>query len=846
MSHLVTAPDMLATAAAHVDEIASTLRAANAAAAGPTCNLLAAAGDEVSAATAALFSAYGREYQAVVKQAAAFHSEFTRTLEAAGNAYAHAEAANAARVSHALDTINAPIRTLLGRAPLSPNGSSGAGGLPAIAQLAAESPITALIMGGTNNPLPDPEYVTDINNAFIQTLFPGAVSQGLFTPEQFWPVTPDLGNLTFNQSVTEGVALLNTAVNNQLALDNKVVAFGYSQSATIINNYINSLMAMGSPNPDDISFVMIGSGNNPVGGLLARFPGFYIPFLDVPFNGATPANSPYPTHIYTAQYDGIAHAPQFPLRILSDINAFMGYFYVHNTYPELMATQVDNAVPLPTSPGYTGNTQYYMFLTQDLPLLQPIRDIPYAGPPIADLFQPQLRVLVDLGYADYGPGGNYADIPTPAGLFSIPNPFAVSSAAAALFSEYARECQEVLKQAAAFHGEFTRALAAAGAAYAQAEASNTAAMSGTAGSSGALGSVGMLSGNPLTALMMGGTGEPILSDRVLAIIDSAYIRPIFGPNNPVAQYTPEQWWPFIGNLSLDQSIAQGVTLLNNGINAELQNGHDVVVFGYSQSAAVATNEIRALMALPPGQAPDPSRLAFTLIGNINNPNGGVLERYVGLYLPFLDMSFNGATPPDSPYQTYMYTGQYDGYAHNPQYPLNILSDLNAFMGIRWVHNAYPFTAAEVANAVPLPTSPGYTGNTHYYMFLTQDLPLLQPIRAIPFVGTPIAELIQPDLRVLVDLGYGYGYADVPTPASLFAPINPIAVASALATGTVQGPQAALVSIGLLPQSALPNTYPYLPSANPGLMFNFGQSSVTELSVLSGALGSVARLIPPIA
>lgn len=145
------------------------------------------------------------------------------------------------------------------------------------------------------------------------------------------------------------MALLNTTVNNQLALDNKVVAFGYSQSATIINNYINSLMAMGSPNPDDISFVMIGSGNNPVGGLLARFPGFYIPFLDVPFNGATPANSPYPTHIYTAQYDGIAHAPQFPLRILSDINAFMGYFYVHNTYPELMATQVDNAVPLPTS-----------------------------------------------------------------------------------------------------------------------------------------------------------------------------------------------------------------------------------------------------------------------------------------------------------------------------------------------------------------------------------------------------------------------------------------------------------------------------------------------------------------
>ncbi len=33
---------------------------------------------------------------------------------------------------------------------------------------------------------------------------------------------------------------------------------------------------------------MIGSGNNPVGGLAGALPGFYILFLDVPFNGATP------------------------------------------------------------------------------------------------------------------------------------------------------------------------------------------------------------------------------------------------------------------------------------------------------------------------------------------------------------------------------------------------------------------------------------------------------------------------------------------------------------------------------------------------------------------------------
>lgn len=101
----------------------------------------------------------------------------------------------------------------------------------------------------------------------------------------------------------------------------------------------------------------------------------------------------------------------------------------------------------------------------------------------------------------------------------------VSSAAAALFSEYARECQEVLKQAAAFHGEFTRALAAAGAAYAQAEASNTAAMSGTAGSSGALGSVGMLSMIAKTrSLRIGSPVPPIIN----AVSGSPSTRPSSG------------------------------------------------------------------------------------------------------------------------------------------------------------------------------------------------------------------------------------------------------------------------------------------------------------------------------
>src|SRR5271163_1597100 len=413
MRYVTTAPETLASTAADVERIGTAISQAGSAAAGPTSGLLAPAADVVSAAVTTLFGGYGQAYQAAVRQAMAFHGEFTQALTAAGSAYAQAEAGNAALMSGASNAVNASVQTLLGQTPM---GSS-----------ASPAATIALIMGGTGNPLPDLAYVLGINTSYIQRLFPGAIPMGLFTPEMFWPVTPYLGApfSTLDQSVTQGVSLLNAAINANISPTNNVVVFGYSQSALIANNEINALMAMGSPNAQNLSFVLAGDPNNPDGGLLERFTGFYIPALDVAFNGATPPNSPYPTTIYTAQYDGIADAPQYPLNVISDLNAFAGYFFVHGTYPMLTPDQVGNAVALPTSPGYTGNTQYYMLLTQDLPLLDPIRDIPYAGPPIADIFQPDLRVLVDLGYSDYGPGQSYANIPTPAGLFSLANPFTV-------------------------------------------------------------------------------------------------------------------------------------------------------------------------------------------------------------------------------------------------------------------------------------------------------------------------------------------------------------------------------------------------------------------------------------
>jgi hypothetical protein len=45
-----------------------------------------------------------------------------------------------------------------------------------------------------------------------------------------------------------------------------------------------------------------------------------------------------------------------------------------------------------------------------------------------------------------------------------------------------------------------------------------------------------------------------------------------------------------------------------------------------------------------------------------------------------------------------------------------------------------------------------------------DLPLLDPLREIPIVGNPLADLLQPDLTALVNLGYGdpeFGWSTSP-------------------------------------------------------------------------------------
>ena len=94
MSYLLAAPEFLSSAASDLAGIGSALTAANSAAAAPTAEVLAA--DEVSAASAAVFSAHASDYQALAGRAAVFDEQFVRNLTANAGSYATAEASNAA------------------------------------------------------------------------------------------------------------------------------------------------------------------------------------------------------------------------------------------------------------------------------------------------------------------------------------------------------------------------------------------------------------------------------------------------------------------------------------------------------------------------------------------------------------------------------------------------------------------------------------------------------------------------------------------------------------------------------------------------------------------------------
>jgi hypothetical protein len=289
----------------------------------------------------------------------------------------------------------------------------------------ADSPLgdsTALIMGTSGNPDPPPSYLAAIDQLYLEPRGFDGTTQLLITPEALYPFT-GVKSLPFDTSEAQDQQILDAAILNQIAAggvsaENPIVVWGWSQSSDISGLAMPQLTAQGVPS-DDVHFVLTGDANNPDGGVLDRFAvdglSPTVPSLGIPFGEGTPADL-YPTDIYTNEYDGAADFPRYPIDFLSDLNAGLGIIFDHILYPVDTPEQIQNAIQLPTSVADT-LTDYYM-IPEDLPLLEPLRFIPVIGNPLADLLQPDLAVLVNLGYGSTTQGWDpgYADVTTPLGF----------------------------------------------------------------------------------------------------------------------------------------------------------------------------------------------------------------------------------------------------------------------------------------------------------------------------------------------------------------------------------------------------------------------------------------------
>ena len=208
------------------------------------------------------------------------------------------------------------------------------------------------------------------------------------------------------------------------------------------------------------------------------------------------------------------------------------------------------------------------------------------------------------------------------------------------------------------------------------------------------------------------------------------------------------------DLSYNDSVAQGVQRLG-----EQQVTDGDLIFGFSQGAVAAS----LYKATHTGNT-------YVLVANPSRPNGGVMQRFRGLTIPFVDVTFSGPTPATGDY-TVDVVRQYDGWADWPTYLWNPVAVANALMGIVLVHgNTQLEITAEDLELAEQAGSDYYQfdedSNTAYYVVKTYPVPLLMPFDWLP---DPILAALDAPLRWFIETAYDRTDYSLPLRSSFFAP-----------------------------------------------------------------------------
>jgi hypothetical protein len=393
-----------------------------------------------------------------------------------------------------------------------------------------------------------------------------------------------------------------------------------------------------------------------------------------------------------------------------------------------------------------------------------------------------------------------------------------------------------------------------------------------------------------TALIVPGTGTPNANDVADYRQNAAdrYIAPFVRDdmNNPVCTSTngcvldgvnyPASFWPlgFIGNWcpgfqcdTWNESVGTGVANLDTALHTALDSTPDeVIIFGYSQGGAVVSNELRNLGDLTPEQL---SRLRVVTIGNAYNPDGGIFTRLGFLpTIPFLNVTFGPEMPTDTGIPITSIGFEYDPVMYAPLYWGNPLAMLNALAAFDTVHGyyltpngngpndpiAYGYKDGELedilAGPCPGPNCRVDANGNEYWMIPAKSLPIVDAVMGVvpaPLqpVAKPVADLVSPVLKVLIDLGYDWSGDPGQERWLSPLPFNPIqnwpAVGVNLVAATVQGIQAFIKDLGGLATTLEPTPAPA--STTPVSTLAAATSSVTTATETTADKQSTPKLTP---
>ena len=268
-------------------------------------------------------------------------------------------------------------------------------------------------------------YDQGVNNVFIEY------------PRSLGPIT-GAGDPTYDVSEADATTKIVAAVKQARHDDatGKIYVVGYSQGSGAAAKAIDQLEDSGF-DTSNVEFVLATNPRRNDGGILTRLPkGVYLPVFGVTFGDGTTPESTKVLQV-SRQYDGVEDSPAYIFNIASDVNAVMGFYYLHPGYYKdvdpndptaIVTTSADGLITDKLIPAPLGQLQLTM------PLLQ--LGIP---PALVSAMDPFIRSVIETGYNRPHPNvaSSFPSEPVPFQLVPPPQrwlPDVLSVAAGALQS----------------------------------------------------------------------------------------------------------------------------------------------------------------------------------------------------------------------------------------------------------------------------------------------------------------------------------------------------------------------------------------------------------------------------